>query len=59
MPTRELEDLGYEVDPAVSGMEALERARVNQPDVGLLDSVMPGIDGFETCPRFKADPALL
>ena len=56
--THELEDMGYDVDPAVSGMEALELARVKQPDVVLLDVMMPGIDGFETCRRFKADPDL-
>ncbi len=43
---------------AVSGEEALTMARKQQPALVLLDIEMPGIDGFETCRRFKADDEL-
>ena len=36
-----------------SGEEAVERAELARPDLILLDVVMPGIDGFETCRRLK------
>ena len=39
---------GYNVIEAHSGEEALEKIRVHQPDLVLLDVMMPGIDGFET-----------
>ncbi|HEY6868883.1 MAG TPA: EAL domain-containing protein [Novosphingobium sp.] len=52
-----LEDHGYEVNIAQGGEEALERARFVQPDLILLDVLMPGIDGFETCRRLKAEAA--
>lgn len=41
---------------AADGTQALERLRNLQPDLILLDAVMPGLDGFETCRRIKADP---
>jgi len=40
---------------AQDGHKALERAQFVQPDLVLLDVRMPGIDGFETCRRLKAD----
>jgi CheY-like chemotaxis protein len=40
---------------AQSGMEGIERAKVEQPDVILLDIIMPVMDGFETCRRLKVD----
>jgi len=48
----------YEVALAQSGMEALRQAAGWSPDIILLDVMMPGMDGFETCRRLKADPAL-
>ena len=47
---------GYEVHLAHDGIEALEQARKLQPDLILLDVVMPGLDGFEVCRRLRADP---
>ena len=44
----------YHVIPASSGPEALALANAEQPDVILLDVMMPGMDGFETCARLKA-----
>ena len=44
----------FEVSGAFSGMEAIEKAESEQPDIILLDVMMPGIDGFETCRRLKS-----
>ncbi|MBY6003710.1 response regulator [Salipiger bermudensis] len=49
-----LEDNGMTVLVARSGAEGQELARRVQPDVILMDAVMPGMDGFETCRRLKA-----
>ena len=50
-----LSPLGYEVLPALDGPTALEIARRRQPDVLLLDVMMPEMDGFEVCRRLKLD----
>ncbi|XXT24717.1 ATP-binding protein [Sorangium sp. So ce429] len=39
------------------GETALERVRLDRPDLVLLAAAMPGMDGFEVCRRLKADPA--
>lgn len=49
---------GFEVRVARSGQIALERVRYARPHLILLDVMMPGIDGFETCRQLKADPTL-
>lgn len=46
----------YEVLTATSGKEALEKVQNENPDIVLLDVMMPGMDGFEVCSRIKADP---
>lgn len=46
----------YTVLTAFDGLSGLARARNEQPDVILLDAMMPGLDGFETCRRLKEDP---
>ncbi len=46
----------FEVLTASSGYEAIEVARTDQPDLILLDIMMPGMDGFEACTRLKNDP---
>jgi PleD family two-component response regulator len=45
---------GYEIVEAADGREALERARKEQPDLVLLDVMMPHMDGFEVCRRLRA-----
>ena len=52
-----LADLDCELMVATSGARALELALRGQPDLLLLDVMMPGMDGFEVCRRLKADPA--
>ncbi len=52
-----LTSTGTEVVLAHSGEEALAKAAQLDPDVILLDVMMPGIDGFETARRLKSDPA--
>ncbi|HSW08306.1 sensor histidine kinase [Aquabacterium sp.] len=51
---RHLEHQGYRVTVAQAGDEAIERAVLVRPALILLDVMMPGIDGFETCRRLKA-----
>jgi len=48
----------FDLQMATSGEMGLELARQNPPDLILLDIMMPGIDGFETCRRLKAEPLL-
>ncbi|KPH65894.1 diguanylate cyclase [Novosphingobium sp. ST904] len=52
-----LED-DYDVCFAMSGEEAIETARTVDPDLILLDIVLPGLDGFEVCRELKVDPVL-
>lgn len=52
-----LEEAGYRVLVATDGLSAVEQLRYVRPDIILLDVIMPGMDGFETCRHLKADPA--
>ncbi|MDH3600644.1 MAG: response regulator [Candidatus Tectomicrobia bacterium] len=52
-----LED-DYQLTPATSGEEALELVQTFTPDLVLLDVMMPGIDGYETCRQMRATAAL-
>ncbi len=47
----------FDVLTAMSGTEALEIVQRSLPDIVLLDVMMPGMDGFETCRRIKSNPA--
>ncbi len=49
---------GYEIITATNGQLGLDMAREMQPDLILLDIMMPKIDGLEVCRRLKADPDL-
>jgi class 3 adenylate cyclase len=48
---------GYDLLEAADGEEALTVAREKQPDLILLDVMMPKLDGIEVCRRLKTDPA--
>ncbi len=47
----------FDVLTATSGAEGIQKAETMSPDIILLDVMMPGMDGFETCQRLKANPA--
>ena len=53
-----LRNQGYEVLSADNGYTALELARARQPDVLLLDLMLPGIDGFEVCRILRKEMSL-
>ncbi|MBI5634344.1 MAG: response regulator [Nitrospirae bacterium] len=48
---------GYEVVTAASGTEALEKVEAGQPDLVLLDILMPGMNGYEVCRTIRKNPA--
>lgn len=50
-----LAESGFAVLVANSGKAALHTAKETQPDIVLLDAIMPEMDGFEVCRRLKAD----
>jgi two-component system alkaline phosphatase synthesis response regulator PhoP len=52
-----LSDTGYELRTASDGEQTLQQVKSWQPDVILLDIMMPRISGFEVCKRLRADPA--
>jgi DNA-binding response OmpR family regulator len=47
---------GYEVETATRGEQALERATETSPDLLILDVMMPGLDGWDTCRRLREQP---
>jgi adenylate cyclase len=55
---RTLVALGHRVATAANGREALDRMLAEEPDIVLLDVVMPEIDGIDVLERIKRDPAL-
>ena len=50
-----LELEGYRVSVATDGLQGLSSARQDEPDVVILDVMLPGIDGYEVCRRLKAE----
>ena len=53
-----LAPLGYSLEFAADGVEAIEKAGQVMPDLILLDVMMPRLDGFEVCRKLRADPVL-
>jgi DNA-binding NarL/FixJ family response regulator len=53
---QELEGLGFEIETAVNGLEALERVAASPPDLVLLDVMMPEMDGISVLRILKGDP---
>lgn len=61
-PNRELleaylSSLDAELEAAVDGQDTLNKVESFQPDLILLDVMMPKLSGFEVCQKLKADPA--
>jgi len=54
--TETLQQIGFAVEEAVDGREALEFMERCQPDVVLLDVLMPEMDGFQACQAFRTMP---
>ncbi len=50
-----LQPMGHQVVMASNGREALDRVQRENPDLILLDVMMPGMDGFEVCQRLKGN----
>ena len=55
---QELEDTDYELITASNGQEALDKIKSQQPDLILLDLMMPVLDGFAVLKEIKDDDAL-
>lgn len=51
-----LKKQGYKVHPARDGESGMKLVRSKDPDLVLLDIVMPGLDGYEICRQLQADP---
>ena len=51
-----LEKSGFITNVAANGLECLEMVKSYNPDLILLDVMMPGMDGIEVCERIKSDP---
>lgn len=54
--TQWLIPLGYDIELAANGEEAVQKARDGRPDLIILDIMMPVMDGYEACRVLKADP---
>jgi two-component system, OmpR family, alkaline phosphatase synthesis response regulator PhoP len=53
--TRSLESEGYEVEAAEDGVRGLEMARTTNPDLVVLDLMLPGIDGYTILKKLRAE----
>jgi CheY-like chemotaxis protein len=53
-----LERIGFDIKVVRNGLEGLEAAKADRPDIILLDLMMPKMDGFETLQRLKKDKNL-
>ena len=58
MLSRRLAKRGYEVALALDGLQGIEMARRDSPDLILMDMSLPGVDGWEITRRMRADAGL-
>lgn len=58
MLTRRLKRRGYDIVIAEDGQEGLEKMRVENPDLVLMDMGLPVLDGWEATTKAKSDPSL-
>ena len=49
-----LQQEGYQVITAPNGLEGLSKAQTQNPDLIIMDIMLPGVDGFELCHRLRA-----
>lgn len=54
----QLQSVGFDVVTVADGLKAIEKLKEIKPALVLLDVEMPGINGFETLQKMKADPTL-
>src|SRR5947209_15920680 len=52
-----LESLPVKLVTAMDGIDALEKVKAHNPDLILLDIMMPRMSGFQVCAKLKSDPA--
>ncbi|GEM_PF-161809 len=57
MVGKRLQVEGYETLVAMDGQEALEKVRLERPDLVILDLMLPKLNGYEVCAMLKKDPA--
>ncbi len=50
-----LEQEGYEVVIATNGLEGVMKAKQEEPDILVLDGMLPGLDGFQVCRRLRSE----
>lgn len=53
-----LKDSGYELHTSQRGDEAFDLTLNLQPDMAIIDGLLPGIHGFELCKKIKEEPGL-
>ena len=58
MLARQMTNIGYQVALAETGAETLRQAATLNPNLILLDVMMPDMDGFEVCRRLRTEPRL-
>jgi len=54
--SRKLKAEGFDILEAVDGEEGVKKIKEDNPDLVLLDLILPGIDGFEVLSKIKEDP---
>ena len=50
-----LKDFGFNIDAALNGADGLKKVKSSQPDMVVLDLMMPGLDGLEVCREIRKD----
>ena len=51
-----LRERGFNITEVASGTQALQRLQAHTPDIIVLDAIMPGLDGFQTCRQLRMLP---